>query len=187
MGATKTFDAINRTWERLDRSPRDGGSVELIVRRPVEEKREELQVASFSAANGLDGDDWFNRARRSAPDTVPDKNTQITLMNSRVIQLLCDDKARWAESGDQLFVDLDISKDNLPAGAQLQIGGVVMEISHKPHTGCAKFASRFGAPARKWVMTDEGKALRLRGVYARVMQDGTIKVGDQIRKIQLRN
>ena len=187
MGAAKTFDALSKTWEQLDRSPHDDGSVELIVRRPAEEEREELQVASFSAANGLDGDDWFSRARRGARETAPDKNTQITLMNSRVIQMLTDDKARWVESGDQLFVDLDISKDNLPAGTQLRIGEVVLEISYKPHTGCAKFAGRFGAPARKWVMTDEGKALRLRGVYARVMQDGTIKVGDQIRKIQLRN
>ena len=104
-------------------------------------------------------------------------------MNSRVIQLLAGDKSGWAAAGDQLFVDLDISMENLPPGTQLQIGEVVMQISQLPHTGCGKFARRFGAPARKWVMSDIGKQERRRGVYARVLQDGVIAVGDAIVKL----
>ena len=178
MPGSMTFDALNEAWAQQEPSPADGGSVELIVRRPAADEREELQSARFTAADGLHGDDWRSRVGATAsPDT------QVTLMNSRVIHLITADQARWAASGDQLFVDLDLSHDNLPAGTRLQIGGVVMEISSTPHTGCGKFARRFGAGARKWVMTEAGCDLRLRGVYARVIQDGVIQRGDVISKL----
>lgn len=182
MEAVKSFDTLNDAWEQLDKSPSDEGRVDLIVRRPEADQREAVQSARFSAARGLEGDDWLSRAKRKDPDSEPVPETQVTLMNSRVIQLLTDEKSRWAESGDQLFVDLDISMDNLPAGTKLAIGGVILEIAVTPHTGCGKFARRFGAPARKWVMSDAGKNQRLRGVYARVIQDGVITVGDRISK-----
>ncbi len=175
MAVTLTFSELEARWEQLERSPQDDGTVELIVRRPLPEQREELQRATFTAEAGLAGDDWL---RRSA-----NPEAQITLMNSRLIHLLTGEKTRWAEAGDQLFVDLDISQENLPPGTRLQIGEVLMEISQLPHTGCNKFARRFGASARKWVMSEEGKQERRRGVYARVIEDGEIKVGDRIKKL----
>ncbi len=170
-----TMDELEARWADESPSPADDGTVELIVRRPVPEEREELSRANFSAEAGLEGDDWLRRSGKV--------DAQITLMNSRVIQLLAGDKARWAESGDQLFVDLELSEDNLPPGTVLQIGGVLMEVTPLPHTGCNKFARRFGVPARKWVMSDEGKRARRRGMYTRVLQAGEIAVGDRIRKV----
>ena len=175
MQATLTFTELEARWQQTEHSPSDSGSVEMIVRRPAAEQREELQSATFTAEAGLAGDDWL---RRSA-----DPDAQITLMNSRLIHMLAGDKSRWAEAGDQLFVDIDISQDNLPPGTRLQIGEVVMEISPLPHTGCTKFARRFGGPARKWIMSESGVLERRRGVYARVIEDGVIKVGDRIQKI----
>ncbi len=175
MTIALAYDELERQWAALDHSPIDDGRVEMIVRRPAANQREDLQRATFTAEAGLAGDDWL---RRSA-----DPQAQITLMNSRLIHLLTGDKARWAEAGDQLFVDLDISQENLPPGTRLQIGGVIMEISPLPHTGCTKFARRFGGGARKWVMSDQGLAERRRGVYATVVQDGEIAVGDTIRKL----
>ena len=175
MSATLTLDDIAARWGQLNSSPQDQGAVELIVRRPAAEEREALESATFTAEAGLLGDGWLQRSA--------DPDAQITLMNSRLIALLAGDKSRWALAGDQLFVDLDISQDNLPPGTRLQIGEVVMEISPLPHTGCTKFARRFGAPARNWIMTEEGKRERRRGVYARVVVDGVIKVGDSIKKI----
>ena len=175
MQATLTVEELEARWEQTEKSPQDMGTVEMIVRRPKPEQREELESATFTAEAGLAGDDWL---RRSA-----DPEAQITMMNSRLIHLLAGDKSRWAEAGDQLFVDLDISQDNLPPGTQLQIGEVVMEVSQLPHTGCTKFARRFGGAARKWIMSEVGEQERRRGVYTRVIQDGQIKLGDRIKKL----
>lgn len=175
MQATLTFEDLEARWQRTEKSPQDMGTVEMIVRRPKPDEREELESATFTAEAGLAGDDWLRRSAN--PDA------QITMMNSRLIHLLARDKTRWALSGDQLFVDLDISQDNLPVGARLQIGEVVMEVSPLPHTGCTKFARRFGGAARKWIMTDEGQQGRRRGVYTKVIVDGEIRQGDRIQKL----
>ncbi len=175
MQATVSVEDLEAGWRKTEKSPQDLGAVEMIVRRPKPEEREEMESATFTAEAGLAGDDWLRRSAN--PDA------QITMMNSRLIHLLAGDKSRWALSGDQLFVDLDISQDNLPAGARLRIGEVVMEVSPLPHTGCTKFARRFGGAARKWVMTDEGQQARRRGVYTKVIVDGEIRVGDRIQKL----
>ena len=175
MQTRLSYDELEAGWAQLSPSPSDDGSVDMIVRRPARDQREELSSAAFTAEAGLAGDDWLRRSGNP--------QAQITLMNSRLIQLLTGDKTRWAEAGDQLFVDLDISKANLPPGARLQIGEVVMEISPLPHEGCTKFARRFGGPARKWIMSDEGVLERRRGVYATVIEDGAIKQGDRIQKL----
>ena len=176
MEATSTVESLEARWAQTEASPQDDGIVELIVRRPAPDQREQLQRATFTSEAGLLGDDWLRRHG----DNV---EAQITLMNARVAQLLAGDKTRWAEAGDQLFVDLDISQDNLPPGTRIQLGEVVMQISTLPHTGCTKFARRFGGHARKWTATDEGARQRRRGVYARVIQDGVINVGDRITKL----
>ncbi|MYI42031.1 MAG: MOSC domain-containing protein, partial [Chloroflexi bacterium] len=110
MAYRLTYDELEARWRDASPSPTDDGAVELIVRRPVPEEREELQRANFSAEAGLEGDDWLRRSG--------DPDAQITLMNSRVVHLLAGDKARWAEAGDQLFVDLELSEDNLPPGTR---------------------------------------------------------------------
>ncbi len=183
METRLTFEALSERWKHLDSSPADIGTVDMIVRRPDIDQREELQAAQFNEMEGLAGDNWLTRGSTSTADGSAHPEAQITLMNSRVIQLITGDKSRWAEAGDQLFVDFDLSMDNLPAGSRIQIGEVIMEISRKPHTGCAKFARRFGASARKWVMTEAGSAARLRGVNARVIRAGTIQVKDPISKL----
>lgn len=182
MSAKPTFEDLRANWESLEPSPAEVGTVDMIVRRPDIDRREELLAAQFNPTDGLEGDNWLKRGSSSTDDGRADPQAQITLMNSRVIQLITGDKSRWAETGDQLFVDFDLSRDNLPAGSQIQIGEVIMEISQKPHTGCGKFARRFGAASRKWVMTEDGLDARLRGVNARVIQAGAIKVNDRITK-----
>ena len=176
MAATATVEDLEARWGRIDPSPQDDGTVELIVRRPAPDQRERLQTATFTTEAGLLGDDWLRRHG----DEI---EAQITLMNARVAQLLAGDKSRWAAAGDQLFVDLDISQENLPPGTRIQLGEVIMQISKLPHTGCTKFARRFGGHARKWTATDEGARQRRRGVYAHIIEDGQIKVGDRIRKL----
>lgn len=183
MEAKLTLDELWTGWEQIDPSPTETGTIKMIVRRPEVEKREEVQEAEFDTKEGLIGDNWLARGSSSRPDGSANPEAQITLMNSRVVDLIAGDRSRWAIAGDQLFVDFDLSMENLPTGSRIQLGEVIMEISETPHTGCAKFAKRYGAYARKWVMTDEGKQLRLRGVNAQVIQGGKITCDDKITKL----
>ena len=116
------------------------------------------------------------------PDRSPDPDDQLTIMSTRVLAAIEPDRARWPLAGDQLYVDLDLGAENLPPGTRLTIGGAIVEVSAKPHTGCAKFSARFGSDALRWINGPDGRELRMRGVNARIIQGGTIHVGDTVRK-----
>jgi hypothetical protein len=164
-------------------SPRDHGTLEMIVARPGTDLRVVLDQGELHVEDGLVGDDWKMRGSKSTPDGSAHPEAQITLMNSRVIELLSGGRESWPLAGDQLFVDLDLSVDNLPAGQRIAIGSAVLEITAMPHTGCDKFTARFGHDAIRFVNSKEGRAARRRGIYARVVQAGTIRAGDTITKI----
>jgi MOSC domain-containing protein YiiM len=152
--------------------------VELIVRRPTEGERELLEEAELDLDEGLAGDRW-----RTSGGSA-NKDTQLTLMNARVVDLVAaGDRQRWALAGDQLYVDFDISEANLPAGTRLALGAAVIEVTAEPHTGCVKFSSRFGNAAHRFVNTKPHRHLHLRGINARVVEPGTIRRGDAIRKV----
>ena len=166
--------------ERIRQAPRDGGPLLRIVRRPRPGEREELDEGRLDLAEGLVGDGWSRRrSRRGGPN--PD--AQLTLMRSRVAELVAGDPERWGLAGDQLYVDLDLSEENLPAGSRLAIGSAVVELTPPPHTGCKKFVERFGMEAMLFVNSPEGRALRLRGANAKVVEPGSIAVGDVVRKL----
>lgn len=182
MNGPMTILEKHRTREELEagladirRSPQDEGVLEMIVRRPQVGERETVDEASLDTGVGLVGDSWSRRRD-------PDPDTQLTIMNARLIALVAGDRGRWPAAGDQLFVDLDLSAANLPPGTRLAIGSAVIEITPEPHTGCRKFVSRYGLDAQKFVNSEVGRALRLRGVNARVVRGGTIRRGDAVIK-----
>src|SRR6185436_2665591 len=126
---------------------------------------------------------WGDRHNRHAPDGSPDLRTQLTLMNARAAALVAQAEDRWPLAGDQLYVDLELGYDNLPAGTQLEVGSAVVEITDEPHTGCAKFAERFGMDAVRFVNSPAGREHNLRGVNARVVNGGVVRPGDRVRKL----
>jgi MOSC domain-containing protein YiiM len=179
-----------RTQEELEaglagirESPAVEGTVELIVRRPGVDAREVLEEGRLTELDGLVGDHWRARGSHSSPDGGADPECQLTLMNARLIDLLAEgDREAWPLAGDQLYVDLDLSVANLPAGTRLAVGTAVVEVTAPPHTGCAKFSARFGSEALRLANSPEGRALRLRGLHVRVIEPGVVRAGDTIRK-----
>jgi len=177
-------DALAAGLATIRGAPAEAGTVELIVRRPAEDEREILEEGLLTVEDGLAGDDWRTRGSRSTPDGAADPDRQLTLMGSRVVDLLAgSDRGAWALAGDQLYVDLDLGVANLPAGTRLAIGSAVIEVTEPAHTGCAKFSARFGSEALRFVNSPDGRALRLRGLNARVVRSGTVRRGDPIRRL----
>jgi len=168
---------------RIRDSPRDGGRVVLVVCRPAADVRELPGAAMLDRERGLAGDNWLARGSKSTPDGSADPDRQVTVMNARVAKLVAGGMDRMPLAGDQLYVDLDLSIDNLPAGTLLAVGQAILRVSHAPHLGCAKFVERFGADAMRFVNSRTGRQLRLRGMNARVVRPGLVRLGDPAAKL----
>lgn len=167
----------------LGTSPQDKGILEMIVCRPIIGERIVLDRAELNLTDGLVGDNWQARGSKATENGSAHPEAQITLMNSRIIQLIAQDRSRWPLAGDQLFVDLDLSTENLQPGQRLAIGTAVLEITPMLHAGCDKFTERYGHDAIRFVNSPEGREQRRRGIYARVIQPGIIQNGDTVSKI----
>lgn len=163
-------------------SPQDQGQLQAIVIRPKEDERQLLESAYLSPEAGVEGDGWVVSGEPRLRDGRPDPRTQVSLMNARFLKLIAGREDRVSLAGDNLIVDLDLSEANMPVGQLLAVGTVVLEITGVPHTGCSKFAERFGPDATRFVNSRKHKALHLRGRYARVLQAGTVHVGDTVGK-----
>ncbi len=174
--------ALESGLEWIRNSPTDHGRVDLIVRRPAENERETLSAAVLDCLEGLVGDSWRVRGSKRTADGAAEPKTQLTLMNARVAALVAGGGDRRGLAGDQLYVDLDLSQQNLPPGTRLGIGSAVVEVTDHPHLGCKKFAGRFGQDALRFVNSKVGRELRLRGMNARVVAAGTVSAGDAIFK-----
>ncbi len=157
-------------------SPSDVGTLKLIVIRPDVDQRETPAEGRLDIEQGLVGDNWSDRVNAN-PDM------QLNIMNARVIGLLAQTRDRWSLAGDQLYLDMDLSDENLPPGTQLSLGDAIIEVTEPPHTGCRKFAARFGVDAMMFVNSGRGKKLNFRGINAKVIQSGDIKIGDVARKL----
>jgi MOSC domain-containing protein YiiM len=175
MAEHATLDELLAGLDHVRASPSERGTVELIVRRPAVDERQVVEEGELDLVVGLVGDRWHLGAS-------PINDAQLTLMNARAAALIARSRDRWPLAGDQLYVDLDLSVDNLPAGTRLTVGEAVVELTAVPHTGCAKFSARFGSDALKFVNKSPGRELRLRGANARVVTPGTVRAGDPISK-----
>jgi len=178
-----TTEELEAALDHLRQAPKNEGVIELIVRRPEEDLREVLDEAELDISLGLIGDNWKVRGSSKTPDGSAHPEMQINIMNSRVTALVAQERERWPLAGDQLYIDMDLGRENLPAGSRIAVGSAVLEVSPLPHTGCKKFVARFGAEAMQFVNSELGKALCLRGINAKVVQGGTVKVGQTAKKI----
>jgi len=177
-----TMAELEAGLDEIRRSPKDEGVVELIVRRPQVNEREVLEQGELSLVEGLVGDTWIRRRSSRTVDGSPHPEMQLNVMNSRAVALVAQSKERWPLAGDQIFLDLDLSAENMPAGTKLALGSAVIEVTPPPHLGCQKFVARFGLDAMKFVNSTLGKELHLRGINAKVIEPGLFRIGDVVKK-----
>lgn len=177
------LDQMEAALPQLISSPKDHSPIEMIIVRPGVDERLVVDEAEIVVGGGIVGDSWSRRPSKRTPDQSPHPDMQITVINRRLLELITDSEARWPLAGDQLVVDFDLSHENLPVGSRIAVGTAVLEATDQPHTGCAKFSQRFGRDALKFVNTKQGMSHRLRGANFKVVQAGTVKVGDLFRKL----
>ena len=178
-----TMAELEAGLDEIRRSPTDGGLLELIVRRPRVDEREALAEGTLHPAEGLVGDSWISRGSSRTPDGTAHPEMQLNVMNSRVAALVARSRERWPLAGDQLYLDLDLSKENLPAVTRLALVTAVIEVTAQPHLGCKKFVERFGLEAMKFVNSEVGRQLCRRGSNAKVVEPGVIRVGQTAQKL----
>lgn len=179
----RTSEQLQAEYDAMENSPSDNGQVKMIVCRPDKGERTVLAEATFNIEVGLIGDNWLARGSRHTEDGTAHPGMQVAIMNSRVIELIAEDESRWQLAGDQLYLDLDLSAENLPVGQRIALGSVILEVTDVPHNGCGKFTERFGSGATRFVNSTAVRALRMRGVNTRVVQGGTLSVGDGVKKV----
>ncbi len=156
-------------------SPKDSGVLKLIVLRLPNDQRHTPPQATLSTERGVAGDRWSLK-------TDPNPLMQVSVMNSRFLEAIAGGSDRMNLAGDNLIVDLDLHEDNVPPGTRLRIGEVVLEVTEVPHTGCSKFERRYGKVVLDLTNTPEGLAMHLRGVLARVIHGGEVRLGDIVHK-----
>jgi MOSC domain-containing protein YiiM len=174
---------LERQTAHVRAAPRDGATVTLIVTRPGTDQREVVASAQLTPEDGLVGDHWLARGSAKMPGGGANPEAQLTLMSTRVLGAFEPDPARWSLAGDQIYLDMDLSEANLPPGTRLVVGEAEVVVTELPHTGCVKFAGRFGNDALRWISTHEGRSLRMRGMYVKVVRAGAVHTGDTVRRI----
>jgi MOSC domain-containing protein YiiM len=178
MPAMRTFDELEALWSAASEPPRDHGTVRLLTVRREPGVHETPNAVQITVERGLEGDRWS-----LALDRDPDRESQVTLMNATVAELVAAGVQPLHEAGDNNLVDYDISLEKLPVGSRLRVGEAVLEVSATPHTGCSKFSGRFGQDALRWVNWRHWRERRLRGVNTRVVDGGVVRVGDAVERI----
>jgi len=166
-----SLEELERGLEVLN-PPRDAGELALIVSRGDDGHRSTPDRMVLSPERGVPGDVWW----RDSPAKI---DSQISIMRADIARLVANGQP-LSLVGDNLLVDLDLSVSNLPQGSRLQVGTSFLEITPEPHNGCLKFRQRFGRFALRVTADRRFKDLRLRGIYAKVMEEGEIEVGDPI-------
>ncbi|WP_316650373.1 MOSC domain-containing protein [Ovoidimarina sediminis] len=179
----RTMAELKEAMPHILDAPKEEGRVDMIISRPDHGERTLPQRVRVTAEFGVEGDHWSRGCWMTADDGTPHPEVQICMMMSRVIEAIAGAPENWPPAGDNLFLEMDLTPASMPPGTRFSIGSAEFIVTPVPHNGCESFIERYGRDACVFVNTGEGKAHRLRGIYARVTRDGEIAVGDTVRRL----
>ncbi len=168
----RSFEELVQLLKVLPATPRDKGTVTLLMSRREGGRRELPGSVRLEVDAGMPGDAWGRNARRKL-------EAQLAAMQTDVAELIANGQPPEL-SGDNLYLALDLSNANLPTGSRIRIGGVLLEVTPMPHDGCKKFRARFGEAAHRFVCDPGLRHRNLRGIYFRVIEPGNVSVGDRV-------
>lgn len=178
------------TREELDRAipdilaaPKTGAAIEMLCLRPERNERRFVEEMTLTREEGIPGERWFTQPWLTLEDGRPHPGIQVCILQKRVLDLVWRDREGTPHPGDTFIVDMDLSEANLPVGQRLEVGGAVLKVSDVFNEACVKWKVRYGADAKAWVTAPGHPELRLRGILCSVEQDGIIRNGDALRKI----
>jgi MOSC domain-containing protein YiiM len=164
---------LERAIARLPAAPTDAGHLRMVLRRLPDGSRERPARVRLTPEQGVPGDGWTRRPPRNP-------EAQLAVIRSDVAEIVANGQSLDL-FGDNLFVDLDVSATNLPAGTRLQVGAALVEVTPFPHNGCAKFSARFGLDALRCVQAAPTRPQNRRGIYWKVVEAGDAGVGNTIQ------
>jgi hypothetical protein len=164
-------------------APRTDGPVRMLCARPRNNQRSFPESLTLTHAAGVVGDCEAVSPWLALPDGSPDPQTQVSILPSRVLDLVWTGRDPARHPGDNIIVDLDLGHANLPVGTLLRAGTAILRVSAEPNDGCAKWKVRMGKDAYAWVRAKANLPYRLRGLFCSVEQDGVVTLRDSISPI----
>lgn len=152
------------------RAPADRGTVDLLVARGPAGERRLAPEAWLTIGGGMPGDRWVSQTKYG-PDY------QLATTRSDLARLFANGQPLELH-GDNLYLTLDLSRDNLPEGTLIRAGEALLVVTAAAHDGCKKWVQRFGLGPMQLNLDPAYRAQRLRGLYLRVLEEGRVRVGD---------
>ncbi len=177
-----TIEELDLLYRALPLRPTAQARVNALCVRPGPDLREERASIEFDPERGVIGDRWERKTWLYLQDGKPDPRVQVALCNSDILAMVQKATGVRHHPGDTVFTDLDLSVTNLPVGMRLKIGTAVVEISDVENDACAKFAAHYGAAVLAWIRLPQNRSLRLRGLFARIISGGLVRVNDPVEK-----
>jgi hypothetical protein len=162
--------ALELSIAALPPAPKDSGVLTMMVARGLNGERNLPEQALLTQEGGMPGDRWGAQSKYGPDYQLATARTDIArvVANGQALEL----------HGDNLYLTLDLSSENLPAGSLVKLGEALLCVTPQAHNGCKKWVQRFGLAAMQLNLAPAHRSLHVRGIYFRVVEDGRVRLGD---------
>lgn len=163
--------ALEAAIAALPPAPLDEGTLELMLARGRKGERTLPEEALLTREGGMPGDRWVKDGRYGP-------EYQLATIRADFAKVVANGQ-RLELHGDNLYLNLDLSSQNLPRGSRLRLGEALLEVTPQAHNGCKKWVQRFGLAPMQMNLSPAHRSVHLRGIYLRVIEDGRVRLGDR--------